>query len=212
MQPLLNDIIHKSQTGFMQERSIFYNIFMFWELTALAKEKDVDLVVLLLDFEKAYDRVDWSFLEEVMLQLGFPMAWVVAIRALYKNASSSVYVAGEVDAPFSISRSVRQGCPLAPFLYLLIVEAFHVYFNNHALRIKGLQWGVDNKQVLDTEFADDTTLYVDGEEHNLRNVQCVVQEFCELSGAIINWNKSIGIRMKNNGVSHWLPHPDFQWL
>ena len=110
---------------FMQERSIFDNIFMFRELTTLAKEKDVDLVVvLLLDFEKAYDRVDSSFLEEVMLQLGFPMAWVVAIRALYKNASSSVYVAGEVDAPFSISRSVRQGCPLTPSLYLLIVEAF----------------------------------------------------------------------------------------
>ena len=64
--------------------------------------------------------------------------------------------------------------------------------------------------MLDTEFADDTALYVDGEEQNLHNVQCVVQEFCELSGAIINWNKSIGIRMKNNGVSHWLPHPDFQ--
>ena len=72
-----------------------------------------------------------------------------------------------------------------------------MYFNNHALRIKGLQWGFDNKQVLDNEFVDDTTLYVDEEEQNLRNVQCVVQEFCELSGAIINWNKSIGIRMKN---------------
>ena len=63
----------------------------------------------------------------------------------------------------------------------------HVYFKNHASRIKGLQWGFDNKQVLDNEFVDDTTLYVDGEEQNLRNVQCVVQEFCELSGAIINW-------------------------
>ena len=77
----------------MQERSIFYIIFKFWELTTLAKEKDEDLVVLLLDFEKAYDRVDWCFLEKVMLHLGFPMAWVVAVRALYKNVSSSVYVA-----------------------------------------------------------------------------------------------------------------------
>ena len=57
-------------------------------------------------------------------------------RILYKNASSSIYVAREVGTPFSISRLVRQGYPLAPFRYLLIVEAFHVYFNNHALRIK----------------------------------------------------------------------------
>ena len=144
---------------------------MFWELTNLAKEKDEDLLVLFLDFEKAYDRVGWCFLKEVMQQLGFPMAWVVAVRALYKNVSSYVYVVGEGDTPSFISRLVRQGCPLAPFLYLLIVEAFHVYFNNHALRIKGLQWGFHNKQVLDNELANDTSLYVDGEEQNLRNVQ-----------------------------------------
>ena len=82
MQPLSNYIIHKSQTSFIQEHTIFYNIFMFWELTTLAKEKDVDLVVQLLNYGKAYDRVDWSFLEEVMLRLGFPMAQVVAIRDL----------------------------------------------------------------------------------------------------------------------------------
>ena len=121
-------------------------------------------MVLLLNFKNAYGRVDWFFLEEVMLQLGFPMAWVVAKRALYKNASSSVYVVREVKTPFSISRSIRQGCPLAPLLYLLIAEAFHVYFNNRALRIKGLQWGFDNKQVLDNGFSNDTTLYVDEEE------------------------------------------------
>ena len=53
MQPLLNDISHKSQTGFIQEHSIFDNIFMFWDLTTLAKEKGANLMVLSLDFEKA---------------------------------------------------------------------------------------------------------------------------------------------------------------
>ena len=81
-----------------------------------------------------------------------------------------------------------------------------------SLILNSLQWGFNNKQVLTNGFVDDTTFYVDGEEHNFHNVQCMVQEFCELSSVIINWNKSIGIRIKNNRVPHWLPHPNFQWL
>ena len=61
LQPFLPHIIHKNQTGFIQERSIFDNIFMFWEMIAVAEETKQDLAILLLDFEKAYDRVDWKF-------------------------------------------------------------------------------------------------------------------------------------------------------
>ena len=56
----------------MQERSIFDNVFLFWELTGMAMKNKEDLAVLLLDFEKAYDRVDWDFMEGSFLRLGFP--------------------------------------------------------------------------------------------------------------------------------------------
>ena len=61
LQPLLPDIIHTSQIGFMQDRSIFDNIFLFWELSTSAMVKKEDLVILLLDFKKANDRVNWNF-------------------------------------------------------------------------------------------------------------------------------------------------------
>ena len=63
IQPLLGELIHHTQAGFVKERSILDNIFTFWEATALAKLRHEEMAVLLLDFEKAYDRVDWSFLE-----------------------------------------------------------------------------------------------------------------------------------------------------
>ena len=72
LQPFLPEIVHDSQTGFMQERSIFDNVFLFWELTGMAMKNKEDLAVLLLDFEKAYDRVDWDFMEGSFLRLGFP--------------------------------------------------------------------------------------------------------------------------------------------
>ena len=79
-----------------------------------------DLAILLLDFEKAYDRVDWSFLRGTMEKLGFPNQCLTAVSALYNSATSRVLEDGELGQAFVISRSVRQGCPLAPFLYLMI--------------------------------------------------------------------------------------------
>ena len=64
-------LIHPTQTGFVKERSILGNIFTFLEAVALVRLHDDDLAILLLDFEKAYDRVDWGFLEGTMLQMGF---------------------------------------------------------------------------------------------------------------------------------------------
>ena len=66
LQPFLSDIIHGSDRSFLNERSIFDNICTFWISLVEARHLQRDLVILLLDFEKAYDRVEWSFLEGVL--------------------------------------------------------------------------------------------------------------------------------------------------
>ena len=70
LTPLLPQLIHPSQKGFVRNRSILDNLFSFWEAVALAKRTN-KVAVVLLDFEKAYDRVCWNFLESVMGKLGF---------------------------------------------------------------------------------------------------------------------------------------------
>ena len=75
---MLDSLIHATQTGFVKERSILDNIFTFWEAVSLARLAESPLAVLLLDFEKAYDRVDWGFLEETMLRMGF---WTHGFKA-----------------------------------------------------------------------------------------------------------------------------------
>ena len=137
LQPYLSELIHDSQTGFMQERSIFDNIILFWEMVAFAEVQNQELAVLFLDFEKAYDRVDWNFMEGTLLKMGFPNRWIRGVSALYRNAHSSVLFAGDIGRRFSISRSVRQGCPLAPFLFLLVAEVFSVHLNSQHVNIKG---------------------------------------------------------------------------
>ncbi|MCO5573615.1 hypothetical protein L7F22_027387 [Adiantum nelumboides] len=87
-----------------------------------ARTSATPLAILLLDFEKAYNRVDWGFLEGSLARTGFPEAWIRGISALYRSASSSVTIGGHVGRAFQISRSVRQGCPLAPYLFLFVAE------------------------------------------------------------------------------------------
>ena len=88
LQPILNEVIHVTQTGFIGERSIFDNLFIFWESMAAARHSHESLAIILLDFEKAYDRVDWDFLHGTLLRLGFPKEWVNGVSALYKTAHS----------------------------------------------------------------------------------------------------------------------------
>ena len=211
LQPYLSELIHDSQTGFIQERSIFDNIFLFWEMVAFAEVHKQDLAVLFLDFEKAYDRVDWDFMEGTLLRMGFPNIWIRGVAALYRNAHSSLLFAGDIGRRFSISRSVRQGCPLAPFLFLLVAEAFSVHLNSQYANIKGLALPMPNANV-DSEFVDDTTLYVHASQSNLLQVQKAVDEFSDASGALINWDKSSGFWVASGVPPFNVPTSGFTWI
>ena len=83
------------------------NVFMFWEATAAAVKNKQNLAILLLDFEKAYDRVDWNLLEGIMSRLGFTEAWIKGVSCLYRNAHSQVLLAKGIGYRFRITRSVR---------------------------------------------------------------------------------------------------------
>ncbi len=85
LQPTLPQLLHVSQTGFIKERSILDNIVTFWELTALAKN---------IDFEKAYDNVDWDVLQGTMLRFGFKGSWIKGVIALYSTTTSRILIAG----------------------------------------------------------------------------------------------------------------------
>ena len=191
IQNFLPALIHPSQTGFIKERYILDKIFVFWEAVALAKNTKQDLTVFFLDFEKAYERVDCTFLEEIMIHMGFSEKWIKAVSALCNNPSSKVILAGGIGRPFKLSRSVRQGCPMAPYLFLLYAEALSSYISTTSSEIQGLCMPNSSEELVDCEFADDTTLYVQEQLENLYRIQKVLEKFCLGSGARLNWNKTV---------------------
>ena len=76
MTPNLKDWILPSQTGFVPNRFIFDNLYLAYESMQCAKDSDQDLTIVLMDFDKTYNRVSWSFLEATMTKMGFSPIWI----------------------------------------------------------------------------------------------------------------------------------------
>lgn len=87
-----------------------------------ANENDLPLAILSLDQEKAFDRVEWSFLLATLERMGFGPSFIQWVKTFYTGIQSAVIVNGCISEFFSLSHGVRQGCPLSPLLYVLIAE------------------------------------------------------------------------------------------
>ncbi len=131
-----------------------------------AAENDQDLVFLLLDLEKVFDRIEWGFLFPALSKLGFNPKWIQWVFFLYRSTSSSVKVNREAGEVFWFARSVWQGCPLAPYLFILVTDVLGHMLEDPQHGIKGLNLPKGGC-VRDQTFADDTTLYLKGTHNNM---------------------------------------------
>jgi len=212
LQIILPDIIRPNQTGYVRGRSIIDNIFLAQEAMVYAEETGQDLTMLLLDFEKAFDRISWPFMKSVMESRGFHQEFIDAVMTLYENTNSSVLVNGELGQQFDLSRSVRQGCPLAPFLFIVAFDALGFMLEDPRYGIKGFRLP-NGKTVTDAEFADDATIYAQGTRKNLRRIKAVLDLFCLASGSKVNWEKSKAIwASRNTRRFKWGEEFDLTWV
>ncbi|MCO5601072.1 hypothetical protein L7F22_055189 [Adiantum nelumboides] len=212
LRPFLPDLIHMSQTGFVQDRCILDNLFSLHRAMDWARTSGTPLAILLLDYEKAYDRVDWGFLEGSLDRMGFSLAWIRGIFALYRSASSSVIIGGHVGCTFQLSRSVRQGCPLAPYLFLLLAETMADLIKAQEPALIGLLMPVANEpDLIDQEYADDTLLFLHYSSDVLDWIRYALEVFCVAVVRASTWDKSYGILAGLDDVPTWGPG-DFTWL
>ena len=212
MKPLLHYWILPSQTGFVPNRCILDNVFLAFEAIEWTLENKQNLSMLLLDFEKAYDRVNWTFLRETMIAMGFHNKWINQVMALYSNASAAVIVNGEQSKTFLLQRSVRQGCPLAPYLFLLTVDVLGQMLQHPECGVQGLRLP-DNTVITNQMFADDTLLLLDGNKENMDRALTVIHRFGAASGAKLNLHKSVGLWLSDTERTwQWGETAGLKWL
>jgi len=209
---VLPHIIRPNQTGFVDERLILDNVYLAQEALMWAKEDNQDLVLLLLDFEKAFDKIEWAFFFKALKVFGFDGTWVKWVGSLYKEASSAITVNDILGPNFSLERSVRQGCLLAPYLFILATDVLGYLMADPKFEVEGFslpQGGL----IRDQTFADDTALYLKGTPGNLDKAQRILTLFSQASGAKVNWHKMVAIwASKFERAWSWGEEVGLRWL
>lgn len=118
----LSEIINETQTGFMPKRLISCNIRLILDLIDYAHHINSDAIILFLDFYKAFDTIEHKFLFLTLELFGFGEHFIKFVKMIYKDINSSVLLQFDTSNRFPISRGVRQGCGISPFLFVLVVE------------------------------------------------------------------------------------------
>lgn len=185
--PVMSEVIGEEQTGFVPGRSIFSAILAIKAALLHHKDSSPSGFLLMLDLEKAYDRVNHGFLKLAMARFGLPDSWIQALGTLYSVASSRVQMNGFLTDPIRLERGVRQGCPLSPMLFLFAIEPLACLIRD-CPDLHGVSLGATPllKLVL---YADDTTLLLNNREE-LAVAEGILLTFEQGSGAKVNADKS----------------------
>ncbi|GBG87825.1 hypothetical protein CBR_g45981 [Chara braunii] len=209
-------IVHSTQTGFVPRRQILVNVIMVRQIMERAHDPQPPLAMLFLDFEKAYDRVRWPFLLQGMRCRGFGEGFVKAVEVVLGMAGARVQVNGFLSPPLRVTRSVRQGCPLSPALYILYVEHLHEMIRADA-QISGYELP-GGGQVKSNSFADNTATVSQATQQSISALRNEVALFEKYAGARINWEKSVAVVPDGidwgifEGMSTQLPEDQFLYL
>lgn len=187
MEKVLPKIIHASQTGYVKGRYIGESIRTISDIMSFSKTQNIPGLAVFLDFEKAFDSIEWNYLQKCLETFNFGPQLRQWVNVIYNDISSCILNNGFATRHFNLERGVRQGCPLSGILFVIGIEIL-----GNAIRrsneIKGIQIDANNTLKI-TQYADDTTLFL-RDIQSLHNLFNLLTQFENCSGLRINQSKS----------------------
>lgn len=183
---LIPNLIANDQNGFVLGRQAFHNTRRLLNIL-YAKQNARDHAILSLDAEKAFDRVEWSYLFDVLKRFGFGEKYLKWIQLLYTDPVAEIATNNQISKPFNLSRSTRQGCPMSPLLFLFAVEPLAMAIRQSP-DITGMTIGNTEHRL--SLFADDIVLFLTKLGTSLKALSHLLKIFGQFSGYKNNDKKS----------------------
>ena len=178
LKSTLDELIHENQKGFISGRFIGENIRLIYDVLFETKNRNLQGLILSIDFEKKFDTVSWKFIEKTLKYYNFGDLIIKWISIFQKGAESCIIQNGFISEFFYLKRGCRQGDPISPYIFILCTEILGKMIRNNN-DIHGII--IDIKEYKISQYADDTQLFLNRSENSLREALDVLQKFYEMS-------------------------------
>ena len=207
IKKVLNTIIDEDQTGYIKGRFIGQNIRIIEDVVYFCEQENKPGIILTVDYEKAFDSLNWNFMFKSLEKFNFGNNFVHWIKTLYNCTEAAVTNNGHISEFFLLQRGIRQGCPISAYLFIIAIEllAHHIRSDND---IKGIK--VFDKEIKLSQLADDTTCVLS----DLNSLETILNTFTKFSlcaGLKINLDKTKAKYIGSLKDSDYYPH-GLSWI
>ena len=194
LKVLLPNVIHPDQTGFMAGRIIGENILKLECLKRIIKDTNQGGTLYALDFEKAFDSLEWPTIQKALDHIGVGINFKRWVKCLHNRPTSCVINGGHYSNFFELKRGVRQGCPISPYLFIITIEALADKIRNDK-NISGVSFEAYEQKI--SLYADDISLVLMDDKTSLNKCLEIIDRFGTISGLRLNTKKTEQLDLGN---------------
>ena len=210
IKKVLSEVIDVEQQGFIKDGDITGSIILVKEIIDYCNENNVEGNVILIDFMKAYDRVDREAMFMTLQGMNFGDEFINMTRVLYKQVLVTINVNDELTEEFVTGGGVRQGCPLSPYLFIMVLELLAIELKK-STDYTGIVEPITGQEDKASFFADDSSIYP-GKPEEIKPTRACIQKFEEATAAkqhdgktkllLVGKNRNREITNENIGVDY----------
>ena len=154
-------------------------------------------MIISIDAEKAFDKVQHPFMIKTLTKVGIEGTFLNIIKAIYDKPTANIILNGEKLKDFPLKSGTRQGCPLSPLLFNIVLEVLATA-TRQTKEIKGIQIGREAVKL--SLYADDMILYIENPKDSTQKLIELINKFSKVAGYKINIQKSVAFLYTNNEI------------